>query len=146
MIISLQLKYSGLNNTHKLQYQSFFLELTASSWSTYPDGKKGFSENGVALMDNKRQILSLENCKRSCDDTPDCNAVQWNFKGSKCYLKHKENACDDTFVDGEIWGNFYWRNCGKYYCSSFCIYDNYYMKTWFFPCTFIQIHHNIPRW
>ena len=102
----------------------FFFELTAPPWSTYPDGKKGVSGNGVTLLDGKLQILSLENCKRSCDDTPDCNAVQWNPKDDKCFLKHKVNACDDTFIDGEIWGTFHWRNCGKYYCSSFCIYDN----------------------
>ena len=96
-----------------------FFELTAPIWLTYPDGKKGESGNGVDLLDNKKQKLSLENCKRSCDDTAECNAVAWSPTNNNCYLKYKANACDETFVLGEIWGTFHWRNCGKYYCSSF---------------------------
>ena len=93
-----------------------------SKWSTHQAGKKGCTGEGNALMDNFRQYLILEECKKTCDDAFNCNSIAWNSRDNRCYLKHKKDACDDISCD---WGrndardwNFYWKTCGNFFSNA----------------------------
>ena len=84
-----------------------------SKWSTYGAGKKGCTGEGKALLEDGWTYLVLEECKKACEDVSNCNSIAWNSKDNSCFLKHKENACDDRSCD---WGrndakdwNFYWK-------------------------------------
>ena len=97
-----------------------FLKHTEISWSTYGAGKKGCTGEGEPLLDDSRQYLSLEECQRSCDETSSCNAISWNSRDNRCFLKSKLDSCQDWPCD---WGrmdaidwNFYRKNCRNYFC------------------------------
>ena len=86
-----------------------------SSWSTYKAGMKGCRGEGKGLLGNSVQYLGLEECKRSCEDTANCNSITWNSRDNRCYLKNKLDVCDDRSC---AWGrnnaidwNFYWKTC-----------------------------------
>ena len=90
---------------------------TISAWSTHGVGKKGCTGEGLSLDGNFRQYLILEECKRACDNTFDCNAISWNSKDNRCYLKNKGNACVDGSCDwvrddATDW-NYFWKTCGN---------------------------------
>ena len=96
---------------------TFLIKPQGTSWLTYEAGKKGCTGEGESLLDDLRQILTLEDCKRWCDNTSRCNAISWNSRNNRCYLKSKQDACKYVPCD---WGrndaidwNFYWKNCGK---------------------------------
>ena len=87
-----------------------------STWSSYGVGKKGCTGEGKTVEGNFRQYLILEECKRSCENTSNCNAIAWNSRDNRCYLKNKHDACDDGPCDWErndakYW-NYYWKTCG----------------------------------
>ena len=67
--------------------------------------------------------LVLEECKKSCNDTADCNSIAWNSKDDRCYLKNKQDVCYDRACawgrnDAKNW-KFYWKSCGKCISSPF---------------------------
>ena len=60
------------------------------------------------------QILSLEECKKSCDEYSDCNVISFQAAYNYCWLHSKDEACDDSPCD---WGDgfrVYMKNCGNY--------------------------------
>ena len=90
---------------------------TISPWSSHGVGKIGCTGEGKSLKGNFRQYLILEECKRACDNTFDCNAITWNSKDNRCYLKNKPKACVDGSCDwvrddASEW-NFLWKTCGN---------------------------------
>ena len=87
------------------------------SWSSYGPGNKPCTGEGLPLLNDSKQILNSEECQISCDQTAKCNSIAWNSRNYNCYLKNKDNACDDKSCD---WGrndasdwNFYWKSCGS---------------------------------
>ena len=129
-------KNNGRNENHKYQYWSFCIKIPAFTWYGYGSGKTGCTGEGEALPDNVKPIRSLNECRRSCDDTSNCNAVAWNSIHDVCHLKYKADACNDEPCDWDLsnateW-SFYFKNCGKYSRSPFCIYnagfDSYYSE------------------
>ena len=98
--------------------------MLAPSWLSYGAGRIGCTGEGERLLDDLMQYLNLEECQRSCDNTPQCNSISWNSKSNNCHLKNKQDVCDDVSChwgySGFDW-NFYWKDCGNYICSLFCI-------------------------
>ena len=97
----------------------FSIKLSVS-WSTYDPGNKPCTGEGLPLLNDSKQILNSEQCQISCDQTPKCNSIAWNSINNNCYLKNKDNACEDESCD---WGrkdaydwNFYWKSCGSLNC------------------------------
>ena len=95
------------------------------SWSSYGPGNKPCKGEGLPLLNDSKQILNSEECQISCDQTAKCNSIAWNSRNNNCYLKNKDDACEDKYCD---WGrndasdwNFYWKSCGS--CN--CILDFY---------------------
>ena len=72
---------------------------TISPWSSHGIGKLGCTGEGQSIDGNFRQYLILEECKRACDNTFNCNAITWNSKDNRCYLKNKQDACVDESCD-----------------------------------------------
>ena len=98
---------------------NFFTEITEtiSPWSTHGVGRLGSTGEGKSLKGNFRQYLTLEECKKSCDDTLNCNAITWHSTDNTCYLKNKQDACVDRSVDWDrddanLW-NYFWKTCGN---------------------------------
>ena len=93
------------------------------SWLTYEAGKKGCTGEGYGVGGQHGSVL--EACQTSCEEVSNCNAISWNSRDNRCYLKSKHDACNDMPCD---WGrgdaldwNFYWKKCGKYFSSTVCI-------------------------
>ena len=87
----------------------------SSAWSSHGAGKIGCTGEGKSLEGNFRRYLILEECKRSCGNASNCNAIAWNSRDNRCYLKSKPDACDDESCDwnrndADNW-NYYWTNC-----------------------------------
>ena len=74
----------------------------------------------MAVLNNLRQHLILEECQRLCDATPQCNAIAWNSEDNRCFLKNKKDACGDVpcawgVIDAIDW-NLFWKTCGNCHC------------------------------
>ena len=97
-----------------------FIDLPESmlAWSTYGVAHTGCTGEGKPVEGNFRQYLILEECKKSCDNsTSKCNAIAWNSRDNRCYLKNKEDACVDRSCywdrnDASEW-TYYWKTCSK---------------------------------
>ena len=61
------------------------------------------------------QILSLEECQKSCDEYSDCNVISFQAGYNYCWLHSKEQACDDSPCDWGAGFFVYMKNCGKYF-------------------------------
>ena len=79
---------------------------------------RGCMGEGKPLRTDIRQYLTLEACQKTCDNTSDCNAIAWNSRDDRCFLKYKKDACEDrpcpwNRTDARDW-NFYWKTCGNF--------------------------------
>ena len=85
-------------------------------WSTYGPGKKGCAGEGYGLTWGPS---NLQKCKESCIENYNCNSFAWDSKEGYCYLKNKQDACDDVPCDWNSPNNldhwhFYWMTCGNF--------------------------------
>ena len=79
---------------------------------------RGCKGEGKSLRADFTQYLTLEACQKTCDNTSDCNAIAWNSRDYRCFLKHKKDACEDRPCawgrnDARDWHS-YWKTCGNY--------------------------------
>ena len=124
------IKFYYVEQQYNITFSIWFVKRPAPSWSTYEAGQKGCSGEGEGLLDSSKQYLVLKECQISCHNTSSCNAIAWNSRDNRCFLKRKSDACNDVPCD---WGrsdaiewSFYRKSCGNQRCSQFCtaIYSN----------------------
>ena len=73
-----------------------------------PDVRDGLDTMGT-------QILTLEECQKSCNEYSDCNLISFQPYHNYCWLHSKDEACDDSPCDWTAGLYVYMKNCGNFF-------------------------------